>query len=211
MGFPGGTGSKELTGDIRDMGLTPGLGRYLGGGHETHFSILAWESHGRRSLVGYSPQGGKELDTTEACTQWTLYICHWEPKKHPKVLLHEISGSSQDSWSPSRKEIESPDDVQTAPICLLDNKFSFHQDLLLELAAWQNPAFSFLYYSFHRVSWTKPSFLAPVFFCLCFCGSLTSSSYLSSMERSPRLMATLLGTRHPFWRKTRAVFWNESL
>ena len=41
MGFPGGTGSKELTGDIRDMGLTPGLGRYLGGGHETHFSILA--------------------------------------------------------------------------------------------------------------------------------------------------------------------------
>ena len=31
----------------------------------THSSILAWESHGRRSLVGYSPWGCKELDTTE--------------------------------------------------------------------------------------------------------------------------------------------------
>ena len=27
--------------------------------------FLPGESHGRRSLVGYSPQGGKESDTTE--------------------------------------------------------------------------------------------------------------------------------------------------
>ena len=31
----------------------------------THSSILPGESHGQRSLVGYSPQGGKESDTTE--------------------------------------------------------------------------------------------------------------------------------------------------
>ena len=32
----------------------------------THSSILAWrESHELRSLVGYSPQGRKESDTTE--------------------------------------------------------------------------------------------------------------------------------------------------
>ena len=31
----------------------------------THSSILAWKSHGQRSLVGYSPRGRKELDTTE--------------------------------------------------------------------------------------------------------------------------------------------------
>ena len=31
----------------------------------THFSILAWRIHGQRSLVGYSPWGRKELDTTE--------------------------------------------------------------------------------------------------------------------------------------------------
>ena len=29
-------------------------------------SILAGESHGQRSLVGYSPQGRKELSMTEA-------------------------------------------------------------------------------------------------------------------------------------------------
>ena len=31
----------------------------------THSSILAGKSHGQRSLVGYSPWGCKELDTTE--------------------------------------------------------------------------------------------------------------------------------------------------
>ena len=33
-------------------------------GMAIHSSILAGESHGQRSLVGYSPQGHKELDTT---------------------------------------------------------------------------------------------------------------------------------------------------
>ena len=34
----------------------------------THSSILAWKSQGQRSLVGYSPWGGKESDTTEQPT-----------------------------------------------------------------------------------------------------------------------------------------------
>jgi len=29
-----------------------------------HFSILAWEFHGQRSLTGYSPWGHKESDVT---------------------------------------------------------------------------------------------------------------------------------------------------
>ena len=32
----------------------------------THSSILAGEVHGQRSLVGYSPWGQQELDTTKA-------------------------------------------------------------------------------------------------------------------------------------------------
>ena len=32
----------------------------------TRSSILAWEIQGQRSLVGYSPQGCKESDVTEA-------------------------------------------------------------------------------------------------------------------------------------------------
>ena len=31
----------------------------------THSSILAWKSHGRRSLVGWTPRGCEESDTTE--------------------------------------------------------------------------------------------------------------------------------------------------
>ena len=31
----------------------------------TYSSTLAWKFHGWRSLVGYSPQGRKESDTTE--------------------------------------------------------------------------------------------------------------------------------------------------
>ena len=34
--------------------------------------FLAGESHGRRSLVGYSSSGGKELDTTECLTLFTF-------------------------------------------------------------------------------------------------------------------------------------------
>ena len=34
----------------------------------THSSILAWEIHGQRSLVGYSLWGRKESDTTEYCS-----------------------------------------------------------------------------------------------------------------------------------------------
>ena len=34
----------------------------------TQSSILAWEIQGQRGLVGYSPWGHKELDTTEKVT-----------------------------------------------------------------------------------------------------------------------------------------------
>ena len=34
-------------------------------GMAIHSSILAWRIHGQRSLVGYSPWGHKEWDTTE--------------------------------------------------------------------------------------------------------------------------------------------------
>ena len=44
----------------------------------THSSILAGECHGQRSLVGYSPWGHKESDTTEQLTleASTLLTCN---------------------------------------------------------------------------------------------------------------------------------------
>ena len=52
----------NIGGDIRDVGSIPGWEDPL---WEAQPSILAWRIYGQRSLVGYSPWGCKELDTTE--------------------------------------------------------------------------------------------------------------------------------------------------
>ena len=59
-GSLGGVSGKEYvchTDNVRDTGSIPSLGRSPGGGHmATHLSILLpAESHGRRSLAGWSP------------------------------------------------------------------------------------------------------------------------------------------------------------
>ena len=49
-----------------DPGSIPGLGRYPGEGNSKPTpGLLPGESHGRRSLVGYTPWGRKEWDRTE--------------------------------------------------------------------------------------------------------------------------------------------------
>ena len=54
-------------GDLRDMGSIPGLGRSPGGGHSNPVQYSCLEKpHGQRSLVGYSPWGRRESDTTKA-------------------------------------------------------------------------------------------------------------------------------------------------
>ena len=52
-------------GDLRHVGSIPEVGRSWEEGITTHSSILTGESHGQRSLAGYSPWGRKESDTTE--------------------------------------------------------------------------------------------------------------------------------------------------
>ena len=42
---------------------------------ETHSNILAGESHGQRSLAGYSPQDHKESDMTEVNICIYMYVC----------------------------------------------------------------------------------------------------------------------------------------
>ena len=67
-GFPGGTVIKNLpanAGDARDVDLIPGSGRSPGVGNGNPLQFLPGECHGQRSLVGYSPWGHKEWDTTE--------------------------------------------------------------------------------------------------------------------------------------------------
>ena len=52
MGFLDGTNGANA-GDIRDVFLITGSGRFPGGGHSTVF--MPGESHGQKSLVGYGP------------------------------------------------------------------------------------------------------------------------------------------------------------
>ena len=63
-GFPGGSDSKESAYNAGDPSLIPGLGRSSGEGNDNPLQYSG-ESHGQRSLVGYSPWGCKESDTTE--------------------------------------------------------------------------------------------------------------------------------------------------
>ena len=78
--------------DIRDTGSIPELGRSPRGGHV----FLPDESHGQRILVGYSPQGSKESDTTEA----TKHAAHTHPK------ISEVSPHSRQNDHQQRPYIQ---------------------------------------------------------------------------------------------------------
>ena len=69
MGFPGGSDGKESTYNAGDLGLIPGSGRspWRRTWQPTPV-FLPEEFHGQRRLVGCSPWGHKESDTTEQIT-----------------------------------------------------------------------------------------------------------------------------------------------
>ena len=64
--FPGGSDGKASDYHAGDMGSVPGSGRSSGEGNGNPLQYPCLERvHGQRSLVGYSPWGRKESDTTE--------------------------------------------------------------------------------------------------------------------------------------------------
>ena len=66
LGFPGDSVVKNLPANAGDEDLIPGSGRCPGEGNwQPTLVFLPGKSHGQRSLVGYSPRGCKESDTTE--------------------------------------------------------------------------------------------------------------------------------------------------
>ena len=69
LGFPGGSDGKESTSNVEDLGSILGLGRSPGQGHGNtlHYSYLE-NSHGQRSMVGFSPWGCNESDMTQHST-----------------------------------------------------------------------------------------------------------------------------------------------
>ena len=66
LGFPAGSVGKESACNVGDLGSIPRLGRSPRGGNGKPLQYSCLENpHEQRSLVGYSLQGLKELDTTE--------------------------------------------------------------------------------------------------------------------------------------------------
>ena len=57
---------KESAYNAGGLGLIPGLGKSPGGEHSNPLQCFSLENpHGQRGLMGSSPWGNKELDTTE--------------------------------------------------------------------------------------------------------------------------------------------------
>ena len=97
-GFPCGSVGRELACNAGDMHLIPGKIPWRRAWQSTPV-FLPGESHGQRSLVGYSPWGGKESDMTEAtehvhtvekdldskvtgCLFWCLWRLLWTSFTH---------------------------------------------------------------------------------------------------------------------------------
>ena len=68
---------KDPPANARDTGLIPGSGRFprVGNGNPLQPIFLPGKSHRQRSLVGYSPWGRKESNTTEPTHTHTHTQC----------------------------------------------------------------------------------------------------------------------------------------
>ena len=76
LDFPGGSDGKESSCNLGDLGSNPGLGRFPGEGKGYLHQYSGLENpHGQRNLVGCSPWGFKESDTTERASTNALCLC----------------------------------------------------------------------------------------------------------------------------------------
>ena len=86
LSFPDDSDGEESTRNVGDPGSIPGLGRSPGeeNGY-THSMFLLGEFLGQRSLAGYSPRSGKELDITE---RLTLSVFSHDSKDYRRMRLN---------------------------------------------------------------------------------------------------------------------------
>ena len=109
-GFPGGSDDKRVCLQCGRPGFNPWVGQILWRRKLLPTPVfLPGESHGEMSLAGYSPQGRKELDTTERITlslskgqrnvAWVLWLCQWSP-----TLLATRTSFMEDNFSTDRGE-----------------------------------------------------------------------------------------------------------
>ena len=75
---------KNLPANVRDMGAIPEVRKIPWRRKQQPTPVfLSGDSHGQKSLVGYSPQGCKESDTTEATDH-----AHISSFQNPQFYTH---------------------------------------------------------------------------------------------------------------------------
>ena len=91
--FPASSVGEESACNAGDLGSIPGLRSVPGGGHGNQFKYSLLENpHGQRSLVGYSPWGRKEQDTTEQLNT-LCKISRYPQQRTSQRLWHEYPRS----------------------------------------------------------------------------------------------------------------------
>ena len=89
LGFPDGLDNKKYACNAGDPGLILGLERSWRREWQPTSIFLPGESHGQRSLAGYSPWGHKELDMTEHAYSLTvLFYCLWKYSLMAKIYIY---------------------------------------------------------------------------------------------------------------------------
>ena len=90
--FPGGSDGKVSVYNAGDPGSIPGLGIPWRRKWQSTLVLLSGKSHGQRSLLGYSPWGHKESDTTERLHSLTHSRLLW-------YSIKEILRSYRMNWN----------------------------------------------------------------------------------------------------------------
>ena len=86
MGVRGGSDGKESVCNVGDVGSSPGLGRFPGGGHGNPLQYSCLENpHGQRNLVSYNP------GVTKSQTQ----LSEEAHKKHKTLLIQNAVAAWQ--------------------------------------------------------------------------------------------------------------------
>ena len=86
-GFPGGSDRKESAFSAGDLGLVPASGGSSGGGNGFPLQYSCLENPMDKNLVGYSPWGLRELDTTKQLSMWESATLNLPPLF---IILHHI-------------------------------------------------------------------------------------------------------------------------
>ena len=101
-----GSDGQEPACRAEETGFNGGVGKIpLEEGMATKSGIVAQETHGQRSLVGYSPWGRKELDMTD--TSFPVSVVSFSslplgPFCRPALLLMRGSPPSDTGWMDAR-------------------------------------------------------------------------------------------------------------